>query len=124
MTVFLTTHNMDVANEMCDRIAIINKGKIIKCDTPDNLRTLEREYQTINLYLSNEINPSIFTNVEGIKTVSKVKDYYHVIVSDIDQAISGIIKITREQNIKINKINTPEPSLEEVFINAIKEGGD
>jgi ABC-2 type transport system ATP-binding protein len=109
---------------LCDRIAIINKGKIIKCDTPDNLRTLEREYQTINLYLSNEINPSIFTNVEGIKTVSKVKDYYHVIVSDIDQAISGIIKITREQNIKINKINTPEPSLEEVFINAIKEGGD
>jgi len=74
MTVFLTTHNMDVANEMCDRIAIINKD--------------------------------------------------HAIVSDIDQAISGIIKITREQNIKINKINTPEPSLEEVFINAIKEGGD
>ena len=124
MTVFLTTHNMDVANEMCDRIAIINKGKIIKCDTPDNLRTLEREYQTINLYLSKEINPSIFTNVEGIKTVSKDKDCYHAIVSDIDQAISGIIKITKEQNIKINKINTPEPSLEEVFINAIKEGGD
>jgi len=122
MTVFLTTHNMDVANEMCDRIAIINKGKIIKCDTPDNLRTVERKYQAINLYLSKEINPSIFTNVQGVKSVSKVKDYYHAIVSDIDQAISGIFKITREHNIKIHKINTPEPSLEEVFINAIKEG--
>jgi ABC-2 type transport system ATP-binding protein len=122
MTVFLTTHNMDVASELCDRIAIINKGKIIKCDTPDNLRTVEREYQAINLYLSKEINPSIFMNVQGVKSVSKVKDYYHAIVSDIDQAISGIIEITREHNIKIHKINTPEPSLEEVFINAIKEG--
>ncbi len=121
MTIFLTTHNMDVANEMCDRIAIINKGKIIRCDTPDNLRAIEKEYQTINLFLSKEIDPSIFSNREGIKNVSKVKDYYHVIVSDVDQAIAGIISITRERNIKIVKINTPEPSLEEVFINAIKE---
>ena len=124
MTVFLTTHNMDVANEMCDRIAIINKGRIIRCDTPDNLREIEREYQAINLYLSQDINTKLFANLEGIKEVSKVKDYYHAIVSDLDQAITAIIKITREHNIKITKINTPEPSLEDVFINAKKEGGN
>jgi ABC-2 type transport system ATP-binding protein len=120
MTIFLTTHNMEVANEMCDRIAIINKGKIIRCDTPENLRRIEKEYQTINLYLSQEIDPSVFTNIEGIKNISKIRDYYHVIVSDLDRAIAGILKIIRDRNIKITKINTPEPSLEQVFINAIQ----
>lgn len=123
MTVFLTTHNMEVASEMCDRIAIINKGKIIRCDTPENMRRIEKEFQMVNFYLSNEINSNLFAKIEGIKEISKIRDYYHAIVSDVDQAIAGIIKITRDHDIKITKFNTPEPSLEEVFINAINEGG-
>ena len=123
MTVFLTTHNMDVASEMCDRIAIINKGKIIRCDTPENMRRIEKEFQMINFYLSKEINSNAFAKIEAIKEISKIRDYYHAIVSDVDQAIAGIIKIAREHDIKITKFNTPEPSLEEVFINAINEGG-
>ncbi|MEJ2294245.1 MAG: ATP-binding cassette domain-containing protein [Candidatus Lokiarchaeota archaeon] len=123
MTIFLTTHNMEVASEMCDRIAIINKGKIIRCDTPENMRRIEKEFQMINFYLSKEINSDAFAKLEGIKDISKIRDYYHAIVSDVDQAIAGIIKITRDNDIKITKIDTPEPSLEQVFINAINKGG-
>jgi len=122
MTIFLTTHNMDVANELCDRIAIINKGKIIKLDTPKNLRAIEKEYQSIDLHLSKEIDLSNFKNLDGINVVNKVKDYYHIIVRNLDKAISQLINLTRSNNIEIIKINTPEPSLEEIFINAIKEG--
>jgi len=122
MTIFLTTHNMNVANEMCDRIAIINKGKIISCDTPENLRSIEKEHKSVNLYLSQEINPNEFTDLTGVKKANRVKDYYHLVVSDLDNAIASIISFTRANDIKIKKINTPEPSLEEVFINAIKEG--
>lgn len=122
MTIFLTTHNMDVANELCDRIAIINKGKIIKLDTPKNLRAIEKEYQSIDLHLSKEIDLTDFENLEGINRVNKVKDYYHIIVSDLDKAINQLITLTSSKKIKITKINTPESSLEEVFINAIKEG--
>jgi ABC-2 type transport system ATP-binding protein len=120
MTIFLTTHNMDVANEMCDRIAIINKGKIIRCDTPENLRAIEKEHKSIDLHLSQEINLTEFKNLEGIKDAFKLKGYIHII--DLDKAIGEIISFTRKNNIKITKINTPEPSLEEVFINAIQEG--
>ena len=122
MTIFLTTHNMDVANELCDRIAIINKGKILKLDTPKNLRAIEKEYQSIDLHLSKEIDLSNFKNLDGINTVNKVKDHYHITVTNLDKAISQLINLTRLNNIKIIKITTPEPSLEEVFINAIKEG--
>lgn len=122
MTIFLTTHNMDVANELCDRIAIINKGKIIKLDTPKNLRTIEKECQSVDLYLSKEIDINGFKNLDGINKVNKVKDFYHIIVNDLDKAIVQLINLTRSKNIEIIKINTPEPSLEEVFINAIKDG--
>ncbi|MFX0033998.1 MAG: ATP-binding cassette domain-containing protein [Candidatus Hodarchaeota archaeon] len=124
LTIFLTTHNMDVANELCDRIAIINKGKIIKLDTPQNLRAIEKEYQSIDLHLSREIDLYKFKDLEGISRINKVKDYYHIIVNDLDKAITQLINLTRSNNIEIMKINTPEPSLEEVFINAIKEGED
>ena len=122
MTIFLTTHNMDIANELCDRIAIINKGKIIKLDTPENLRAIEKGYQAIDLYLSKEINLSDFENLDGINRANKVKDHYHIIVSNLDKAINQLINLTRSKNIKIRKINTPEPSLEEVFISAINVG--
>ena len=43
MTIFMTTHDMEVANDLCHRIAIINNGKIIGLDTPENLRKLKQE---------------------------------------------------------------------------------
>lgn len=123
MTIFLTTHNMNVASEMCDKIAIIDQGKIIKLDTPENLRAIEKEYQAIDLYLSKDVDLSSLEALEGIDMVKEVKNYYHIVVNDIDKAVAQIIKFTRSNDIKINKINTPEPSLEEVFINTIR-GGD
>ncbi|MBD3214565.1 MAG: ATP-binding cassette domain-containing protein [Candidatus Lokiarchaeota archaeon] len=122
MTIFLTTHNMDVANEMCQRIAIINRGKIIRLDTPDNLRAIEKEYQAIDLHLSEKVDLADLESLNGIDTVKEVKTYYHLVVNDIDAAIEQIIAFTRAQNIKIKKLNTPEPSLEEVFINVINGG--
>ena len=122
LTIFLTTHNMDVANELCDRIAIINKGKIIKLDTPQNLRAIEQEYQPIILHLSKEIELSAIEELTEINSVKKVKDYYHITVKDVDKAIEQLVKLTRSKNIRIKKINSPEPSLEEVFINAINGG--
>ncbi len=122
LTIFLTTHNMDIANELCDRIAIINKGKIIKLDTPQNLRTIEKEYQSITLHLSKDIALSEIEQLPEINSVKKIKDYYHITVKDLDNAIEQLVNLTKSKNIKIKKINTPEPSLEEVFINAINGG--
>jgi ABC-2 type transport system ATP-binding protein len=122
MTIFLTTHNMDVANELCDRIAIINKGKIIKLDTPEELRAIQKEFQSINVHLSKEIELSEFRNLDEVNKVAKVKDYYHIIVNDIDRFVAQLINLTRSKNVTITKINTPEPSLEEAFIDIIKEG--
>lgn len=120
MTIFMTTHDMDVANEMCDRIAIINEGKLIGLDTPENLKKLKQEYQAIDFYFSQDINESELNDLKSIKQVQKIRDYYHVIVHDINDGALEIIEYMKSKGIKIKKINTYEPHLEEVFIKMIK----
>jgi ABC-2 type transport system ATP-binding protein len=113
---------MNVANELCDRIAIINKGQIIKLDTPENLKKLEKKYQAIDLYLSDSLNVSELNQLTGIEKVEEKKTYYHIIVNNLDQAIGEIIDYTKSKNVKIKRISTPEPSLEEVFVKIINRG--
>ncbi len=122
MTIFLTTHNMNVANEMCNRIAIINKGEIIQLDTLENLRRLGKKYQVINLYLSDPVDHSDLNALRGIEEVKKVKSYYHIIVKDLNEAISQIVGYLKDKNIKIKKLDTPEPTLEEIFVKLINRG--
>ena len=123
MTIFMTTHDMDVANELCNRIAIINKGKIIGLDSPENLRNLKQEYQAIDLYLMNDVNQKEIENLSSIKEVRKIEDHYHIIVHDINNGIFEIIEYLKSNNIKVKKINTYEPHLEDVFLKMVN-GGD
>jgi len=122
MTIFLTTHNMDVANELCDRIAIINKGNLIRLDTPENLRAIEKKYQAIDLYPSEQLIISEVERLAGIEKVKKIKNYYHIIVDDLHEAMYQIIDYTKLKKINIKKLNTPEPTLEEVFVKIINSG--
>jgi len=123
MTIFMTTHDMDVANELCDRIAIINRGKIIGLDTPENLRALKQDYQAIDLYLMNDVNQKELEDLSAIKEVTKIEDYYHIVVHDINNSVFEIIEYLKSNNYKIKKINTYEPHLEDVFVKMVN-GGD
>ncbi|MCU7556911.1 ABC transporter ATP-binding protein [Macrococcus capreoli] len=89
-TIFLTTHDMDEAESLCDRIALINNGKLIALDTPDNLR-----YQHSDQTITVEMND-----------LSKKRVYKE----DVEQ-------ITELLNTKqVKRIYTNEPTLGEVFI--------
>ncbi|WP_414048991.1 ABC transporter ATP-binding protein [Macrococcus animalis] len=89
-TIFLTTHNMDEAESLCDRIALINNGKLIALDTPDNLR-YQHSDQTITL----EMNDS------SLRRVNK-------------EDVMQITELLYSKQVK--RIYTNEPTLGEVFI--------
>ncbi len=115
-TVCLTTHYLEEAENLCDYITIINKGKILKSDTKENLLNLIGK-KTVSFVLDNKIqipldlnkfNPEIIDNkllVNYDKKITKLKE---------------IIQILNNNNIAFNEINTYESDLEEVFINLIK----
>lgn len=123
MTIFLTTHDMDVANELCDRIAIINKGHIIELNTPDNLKKLTQEYLAIDCYFENVQQINKIKNLMNVKEVQEIKGGYHIIVENVNEALYEIINLAKSNNLKITQLNTHQPTLEDAFLRIIERGG-
>ena len=122
VTIFLTTHDLEVANDLCDRIAIINHGKIICLDTPYNIRKLTQEFQAIDINFENGIDIHIIENLQSVISIQKNETGFHIIVEDIHQAICEMIDLIKDKNIILKQINTHEPKLEEAFLKLIQRG--
>ena len=122
VTIFLTTHDMEVANELCDRIAIINHGKIISLDTPINLRKLTQDYQAIDLYFTDGVKPQEIKNLQSIREVQEIQEGLHIIVENIHDSICEITDYVKSHNIKIKHLSTHQPKLEEAFLKIIERG--
>jgi ABC-2 type transport system ATP-binding protein len=123
VTIFLTTHDMEVANELCDRIAIINHGKIVSLDTPENLKKLTQEYKAIDFYFTESVDKSEITKLDSVIEVQEVNEGLHIIVEDIHEAIYEIIDFIKQNNLVIRQLNTHQPKLEDAFIKIIERGG-
>jgi len=123
MTIFLTTHDMEVANELCDRIAIINHGKIISLDTPENIKKLTQDYQAIDLHLVNRVKKEEIKNLRNIREVQENEEGFHIIVEDIHDSICEIVDYIKARNVKIKHLSTHKPKLEEAFLKIIEGGG-
>ncbi len=122
MTIFLTTHDMEVANELCDRIAIINHGRIISLDTPENIRKITQDYQAIDLNFENGVNLGEIKKLHSIIEVQKTQEGLHIIVEDIHDSIFELIDYIKSQNIKIKHLSTRQPKLEDAFLKIIERG--
>lgn len=121
-TIFLTTHDMDVANELCHRIAIINKGKIIRLDTPEKLKLLTQEYQAIDCFFTDKISIKDIESVDSVIEVEEIKDGFHIIVEDIHKALIDLMEFSKSSNYKFKQINTHQPTLEDAFLKIIERG--
>ncbi len=125
VTIFLTTHDMNVAEELCDRIAIINKGVIVKIGTPQDLRKIEKSLQIINVEFSGKINEDKLTDLPWVKKVKRMnKTRYELTVNELHESLFKLVNFCKIEKVKINEINTPEFSLEEVFIKIINGDKD
>jgi ABC-2 type transport system ATP-binding protein len=123
VTIFLTTHDMEVANELCHRIAIINHGKIVSLDTPENLKKLTQEYKVIDFYFTNGVEEANIAKLNTIIEVQKVKEGFHVSVDDLHEAICEIVDFIKQNDLNIKELNTHQPKLEDAFIKIIERGG-
>ncbi|NVM03966.1 MAG: ABC transporter ATP-binding protein [Candidatus Helarchaeota archaeon] len=114
-TIVITTHNMDVANDVCTRIAFLRKGHIITIDTPENLKlgallNLILEIETPEVEeLNNQLKSSGFT--EKIERINKYKLKIYLKSQDY---LPNILEILSTR--KISNIKTITPSLEEAFL--------
>ena len=112
-TIFITTHNIQEANQLCNRIAIINKGKIAAIDSPENLKDTFKELQTVEICLEDMDYPGAekFKYIsQAIKEGNKMRYY----TDDPDMAVKELISLIGDK--RIVGLNILEPDLEDVFV--------
>src|SRR5712691_1514901 len=120
-TILLTTHYMMEADEMCDRIAIIDHGRILACDTPENLRRGIRKDTTFRLEVDTLKSTSMFTGMRGVKNFSAKNDIANnttslTFILEDESPVSDILSSIQGQGSKIHYLQKSEPTLEDVFI--------
>jgi ABC-2 type transport system ATP-binding protein len=125
LTVFFTTHIIEEAEYLCDKVAIINKGRIIAFDTPDGLKHKYSKNNIIELKIKDIIASSILpilNNIVGDSQVEIDGVYgFKINSSNSQQILIKIIEKLTKNNIKIESIEIKSPSLEEVFLNIVND---
>ena len=120
-TVFLTTHNMEEANQLCDRIAIINHGKIAAIDSPERLRLRSSGLQSIEVSFDKLVSIEDLSKVHGVKKAKKTGDKIRLYVDEPSAVLDKLVDFTRSRRLKIVSLNTLAPTLEDVFLKLVKE---
>ncbi|WXG46590.1 MAG: ATP-binding cassette domain-containing protein [Candidatus Atabeyarchaeum deiterrae] len=121
ITVFLTTHNMEEANQLCDRIAIINHGKIVAIDTPEKLRMESSGLNSVEVSFEKQVRTEELTKIEGIREVKKTGDKMRLYTDQPSTVLERIVDFARSRGLKIVTLNTLGPTLEDVFLKLVKE---
>jgi ABC-2 type transport system ATP-binding protein len=118
LTIFLTTHYIPEAETLCDRIAIIVKGKVRIIDTPESIKAQVKETEILEIGLdrvSEELKGS-FLSLNGVEKVLIDENRIRFHTRMLDQVTSPIVKLIGEMGVKIQSINTLSPSLEDAFV--------
>ncbi len=119
MTIFLSTHYMEEADKLCDRIGIIDGGKIQVIDTPENLKNAMGA-EVISIIMENSINRDSFLSklkeIEFVKNITEDGTKLTLFVSNGTKVIPIIFQISSELEIKINTISLTRPTLDDVFL--------
>jgi ABC-2 type transport system ATP-binding protein len=127
-TILLTTHYMAEADELCDRVAIIDRGKVIACDTPFNLKRMLKQEAVFHI----EVNLTTerldrFSGVQGVKNFA-YEHKPHIgktelkFILESDSAISQVTDALETDGTKIISLSKTEPSLEDVFVALVGKG--
>jgi len=116
ITIVLTTHYMEEADRLSDRVAIIDYGKIVASDTPAKLKeTLEGDVITIKTKDAEKLS-SVMTKMVAIRNTRIADDNVEVTVREGKKLLPKIVDLATKNMVDVESVSIREPSLEDVFI--------
>jgi ABC-2 type transport system ATP-binding protein len=119
-TILYTTHNMDEAQELSDRVGIIHHGQIIALGTPDELIQAIHGEDTLRLRVGvSTVSPAtlnVLQHVNGVKQVSSDEDAITLSLMSAAEALPEVLHIVREAGIGARSLTVQQPNLETVFL--------
>ena len=120
VTVSLTTHYIEEADYLCDRVAIIDQGKIIAIDTPAKLKEAVGT-NLISVVIANqkEKGPEFVSKVKQLEWVKGVEEYGKEILLDVERGegrVAELVSFSEKNGFVIVSVDEREPNLEDVFV--------
>ncbi|MBU7044052.1 MAG: ABC transporter ATP-binding protein [Theionarchaea archaeon] len=117
-TILWTSHNLYEIDEICDRIAMINKGRILFVGNPDTIKKEGMEQETLTLVVDPG-KSSFFSPLEGSKVINEYT--VEITSTDIIKILRDILAVAETHDITIKDIQTAAPTLEQVFMKRIEQ---
>lgn len=119
-TILLTTHYLLEAEELCDEIALLNKGRIIARGTPESLKRMVKEREVVRVACKDAaLIESVLKNIPGVKTTIVKKDFVEAVVES-EKVLKNIMKLLSKSSLQVTGIELVEPPLEEAFMKLVK----
>jgi ABC-2 type transport system ATP-binding protein len=115
-TILLTTHYIEEAERLCDRVAIVDSGQIIAQGTPRELKQRSGNTTRIEVRLSNPLNDGVLTTLDGVADARDFAGTYVLHSSRPPQTIVALVKLLEAEHNDLQSLEMFSPSLEDVFI--------
>jgi ABC-2 type transport system ATP-binding protein len=117
-TIVMTTHYMEEADKLCDRIAIVDRGQLLELDTPEALKRRAPGGTLVEVTLSSDAAPVVecVKTLEGVLRVESAGPLLRVYSDRGGRVISAVIQAAEETGVNVNNISLTEPSLETLFV--------
>jgi ABC-2 type transport system ATP-binding protein len=115
-TVVLTTHYMEEAQRLCDRIAIMDYGKIIALDSPQRLIESNIKESAIQFKMNEYPGDQVITGLPDVSKVIREGDDIIVYTNNIPSAISGLLGMASQRSAALSELSVRQATLEDVFL--------
>ena len=118
ITIFLTTHYIEEADQLCDRVAILNEGRIVANDAPEKLKSLVLGVHTVEVSFDGggEGRASDLEAIPGCDAVVKQGDKFKLYTQEPAEVLPRLMGYAEECALKVVSLNTLKPRLEDVFL--------
>ena len=116
LTIFITTHYLEEADLLCDRIAIIDQGKVLIEDTPSNLKQ-KLGGDIIEISVDNHVKAKeLISELDYVEKIDIVGEKLRIKAEKGNEALPLLLEIYKVNNIKVKTVSLSRPSLDEVFL--------
>ena len=116
-TVVLTTHYLDEAETLCDRVAIMDGGRIIALDSPQALIDSLRGRSRV-IFEGDGLDEDALTALEGVQSVTSADGVYELTSLEPQRTLLGLVALAEQRGVEMRGLSVRQPTLEDVFLDA------
>ncbi len=115
-TVVLTTHYMEEAERLCDRVAVMDRGRIMALDVPRALITSLGAEATVRFDLSDPVATADLRALDGASDCRRVEEGYEIVADDAQRTVVALLELARARGLRVAHLDVKGADLEDVFL--------